>query len=59
MCDDGNWVEVASNDEPSEDTTKIVQEIDEESRNAKVESSSVNSYQVLQKVFDNPDSQYQ
>ena len=36
-----------------------MQEIDEESRNAKVESSSVNSYQVLQKVFDNPDSQYQ
>ena len=38
-----NEVSVASNEESSEDTTKIVQEIDEESRNAKVESSSVNS----------------
>ena len=44
-------VEVASNDESSEDTTKIVQETDEELKNAEVESSSVNSYQVLQKVF--------
>ena len=44
-------VEEASNNESSVDTTKIVSETDEELKNAKVESSSVNSYQVLQKVF--------
>ena len=44
-------VEVASNNESSLDTTKIVPETDEELKNAEVESSSVNSYQVLQKVF--------
>ena len=44
-------VEVASNDESSVDTTKIVSETDEELKNAEVESSSLNSYQVLQKVF--------
>ena len=49
--DDGNWIEVAPNNESSLDTTKIVPETDEELKNAEVESSSVNSYQVLQKVF--------